>query len=158
MKGIPAYSLLVKVFSGCVPVRCVETTLEKCIYSMVVFGSHKRWDRWHSPSPNWQYIPLIYHLYIAFWGAPYATDPTFYGNQKQPLIYRWMKTTNDQVARFVSTNSTLRICQNVARYFPSLNGGPLKAIPLLRIYIYVMFSSLGAKMFVRYELPLMIQS
>ena len=22
--------------------------------------------RWHSPSPNWQYIPLIYHLYIAF--------------------------------------------------------------------------------------------
>ena len=25
--------------------------------------------RWHSPSPNWQYIPLIYHLYIAFWGV-----------------------------------------------------------------------------------------
>ena len=29
MKGILAYSLLVKVFSGCVPVQCVETTLEK---------------------------------------------------------------------------------------------------------------------------------
>ena len=34
---------------------------------MVVSGSPKRWDRWHSPSPNWQNIPLIYHLYIAFW-------------------------------------------------------------------------------------------
>ena len=32
--------------------------------SMVVSGSPKRWDRWHSPSPNWQYIlPLIYHLH-----------------------------------------------------------------------------------------------
>ena len=28
MKGIPTYSLLVKVFSGCVPVRCVEASLE----------------------------------------------------------------------------------------------------------------------------------
>ena len=32
--------------------------------SMVVSGSPKRWDRWHSPSPNWQvchttYIPGI---------------------------------------------------------------------------------------------------
>ena len=35
---------------------------------MVVSGSRKRWDRWHSPSPNWQYIPLIYHLYT-FWGV-----------------------------------------------------------------------------------------
>ena len=32
-------------------------------------GSPKRWDRWRSPSPNWQYIPLLYHLYIAFWGV-----------------------------------------------------------------------------------------
>ena len=24
------------------------------------FGSRKRWDRWHSPSPNWQ---VFYHLY-----------------------------------------------------------------------------------------------
>ena len=31
--------------------------------------------RWHSPSPNWQYIPLIYHLYIYILpsGALYAT-------------------------------------------------------------------------------------
>ena len=48
---------------------------------MVVFGSRKRWDRWHSPYPNWQ---LIYHLTPS--GGLYATDPTFYGNQKQPLI------------------------------------------------------------------------
>ena len=39
------------------------------LHSMVVSGSPKRWDRWHSPSPNCQYIPLIYHLYIAFWGV-----------------------------------------------------------------------------------------
>ena len=38
-------------------------------HSMVVSGSPKRWAWWHSPSPNWQYIPLIYHLYIAFWGV-----------------------------------------------------------------------------------------
>ena len=43
--------------------------------------------RWHSPSPNWQeihttYIPLIV---LAEPGGLYATDPTFYGNQKQPL-------------------------------------------------------------------------
>ena len=30
--------------------------------SMVVSGSPKRWDRWHFWSPNWEYIPLIYHL------------------------------------------------------------------------------------------------
>ncbi len=39
--------------------------------SMVVSGSPKRWDRWHSPSPNWQ---EQYHLYttekvLAFWGV-----------------------------------------------------------------------------------------
>ncbi len=33
-----------------------------CNVSTVVSGSPKRWDLWHSPSPNWQYIPLIYHL------------------------------------------------------------------------------------------------
>ena len=40
-------------------------------------GTYNQWlflvplkgGRWHSPSPNWQYIPLIYHLYIAFWGV-----------------------------------------------------------------------------------------
>ena len=33
------------------------------VSSMVVFGSHKRWDRWHSPSPNWQ---EKYHLYTTY--------------------------------------------------------------------------------------------
>ena len=28
--------------------------------------------RWHI-IPNWQHIPLIYRLYIAFWGDMYAT-------------------------------------------------------------------------------------
>ena len=27
----------------------------------------------------------LYTTYIAFWGVKNATDPTFYGNQKQPL-------------------------------------------------------------------------
>ena len=31
--------------------------------SMVVSGSPKRWDRWHSPSPNWQ---VFYHLYTTY--------------------------------------------------------------------------------------------
>ena len=31
--------------------------------SMVVSGSPKRWDRWHSPSPNWQ---EKYHLYTPY--------------------------------------------------------------------------------------------
>ena len=31
--------------------------------SMVVSGSpKKRWDRWYTISPTWQYIPLIYHI------------------------------------------------------------------------------------------------
>ena len=43
--------------------------------------------RWHSPSPNWQ---EKYHLYTTYspcrtWGVKNATDPTCYGNQKQPL-------------------------------------------------------------------------
>ena len=33
MKGFPENSLLVKVFSGCVPVRCVETTLEGSVFA-----------------------------------------------------------------------------------------------------------------------------
>ena len=42
---------------------------------MVVSGSPKRWDRWHSPSPfvgskNTTYIPLIV---LAFWGVKNAT-------------------------------------------------------------------------------------
>ena len=38
-----------RVFNGCEP------------------GSPKRWDRWHSPSPNWQYIPLIVLAFV--WGV-----------------------------------------------------------------------------------------
>ena len=36
---------------------------------MVVFGFRKRWAWWHSPSPNWQYIPQ----YILPSGGLYAT-------------------------------------------------------------------------------------
>lgn len=32
MKEFPAYSLLGQVFPGCVPVQCVETTLDRYIY------------------------------------------------------------------------------------------------------------------------------
>ena len=31
--------------------------------SMVVSGSPKRWDRWHSPSPNWQEKNHLYTTY-----------------------------------------------------------------------------------------------
>ena len=51
--------------------------IASCKRSMVVSGSPNRWDRWHSPSPNWQYIPLIYHLYTTYnilpFGGLYAT-------------------------------------------------------------------------------------
>ena len=73
------------------------------IYPEHVSSSFYQWlflvpltgGRWHSPSPNWQYIPLIYHLYIAFLGG-HMLPTTFYGNQKQPLIlchfmdFRWL--------------------------------------------------------------------
>ncbi len=52
------------------------------VWSMVVLGFRKRWDRWHiipQLAVYTTYIPLIV---LAFWGAPYATDPTFHGNQK----------------------------------------------------------------------------
>ena len=36
--------------------------------------------RWHSPSPNWQYIPLTYHLYcLAFWEVILCYLPPFRG-------------------------------------------------------------------------------
>ncbi len=44
---------------------------------MVVFG---RWDIIPQLAGN---IPLIVLAFV--WGL-YATDPTFYGNQKQPLV------------------------------------------------------------------------
>ncbi len=45
-----------------------------CLVSMVVvfgsrtrWGSRKRWDRWHIIPQLAGKMPLIYHLYIAFW-------------------------------------------------------------------------------------------
>ena len=43
------------------------------IYSMLVFGSRKRWDRWHSPSPNWQEKCHLYTTYILPSEGLYAT-------------------------------------------------------------------------------------
>ena len=48
--------------------------------SMVVSGSHKRWDRWHIIPQLAGKIPLIYFLL-----AGYMPPTTSYGNQKQPL-------------------------------------------------------------------------
>ena len=62
---------------------------------MVVSGSPKRWDRWHSPSPNWQHIPLgsIYHLY-----TPETTiDQTggeIHGDESHGPRIRFKKSTN----------------------------------------------------------------
>ncbi len=39
--------------------------------SMVVSGSPKRWDRWHSPSPNWQEKCHLYTTYILPSGGLY---------------------------------------------------------------------------------------
>ena len=41
--------------------------------SMVVSGSRKRWDRWHSPSPNWQEKYHLYTTYILPSEGLYAT-------------------------------------------------------------------------------------
>ena len=57
------------------------------IQSMVVlgvFGSRKRWDRWHI-IPKLAVYTVCIPLILPSAGL-YATDPTFYGNQKQPLI------------------------------------------------------------------------
>ena len=57
---------------------------------MVVFGSRKRWDRWHSPSPNWQeknttYIPLIV---LAVWGVICAMVKSRYIGDGHPTFNR----------------------------------------------------------------------
>ena len=41
--------------------------------SVAVSGSPKRWDRWHSPSPNWQEKYHLYTTYILPSGGLYAT-------------------------------------------------------------------------------------
>ena len=61
----------------------------KAVKEMEFPGSLNRWDRWHViphlARTKPQKKPLIHiYIYIAFWGFN-ATDPTFYGNQKQPL-------------------------------------------------------------------------
>ena len=58
---------------------------------MVVSGSPKRWDRWHSPSPNWQvchttYIPLIV---LAEPGGLYATYHLL-GEPFQQPFQKWL--------------------------------------------------------------------
>ena len=49
-------------------------------------GSRKRWDRWHSPSPNWQEKYHLYTTYSSCLLGGYMLPTIFYGNQKQPLI------------------------------------------------------------------------
>ena len=63
-----------------------------CNVSMVVSGSPKRWDWWHSPSPNWQYIPLIV---LASWGV-ICYLPPFRGTKNHDWMFgnwliRWFR-------------------------------------------------------------------
>ena len=67
--------------------KCGSGILGERIFSMVVSGSPKRWDRWHSPSPNWQEKYHLYTTYIYCLLGGYMLPTTFYGNQKQPLIF-----------------------------------------------------------------------
>ncbi len=60
MKGIPAYSLLVKVFSGCVPVRCVETTLDISYQRSLAGISKGRWP-WVQYNYWWQIWCTIWY-------------------------------------------------------------------------------------------------
>ena len=74
------------------------------MYSMVVSGSPKRWDRWHSPSPNWQekYHLYIYHLYIAFWGV-ICYLPPFRGTRNNHwcmISLRSLHLYSDQILRY----------------------------------------------------------
>ena len=60
--------------------------------SMVGFGSLNGWvgDIW---SPNWQYIPLIYHLYITNW-VIICYLPTTYLSGNQEILH-WAFFTSD---------------------------------------------------------------
>ena len=90
--------------------------LKAYLYSMVVFGSRKRWDRWHiipQLAVYTTYIPLIYCLL-----GCYMLRTTFYGNQKQPLIYSPSLFPNQQVGpsphldfmKFWNGNKDLHFC------------------------------------------------
>ena len=76
------------------------------------------------PSPNWQEkIPLIYHLYILPSGGLYATDPTFYGNQKQPLSQiKPLSGWDWEVRNFRSQGPRDLGCAVV--YLQNVQGGP----------------------------------
>ena len=58
---------------------CFMFPNQKTHVSMVVSGSPERWDRWHSPSPNWQEKCHLYTTYSPCLrlGVKNATDPTF---------------------------------------------------------------------------------
>ena len=70
------------------PKRCGETQIPNIIkknnggqFKVVVFGASKGWYWWHI-------VPqlAVYTTYSpCLLGGLYATDPTFYGNQKQPF-------------------------------------------------------------------------
>ena len=47
------------------------------VLSMVVSGSLKRWDRWHSPSPNWQEKCHLYTTYSPCLLGGYIIPTTF---------------------------------------------------------------------------------
>ena len=59
--------------------RCEIAVSFRCrvihqLKSMVVSGSPKRWDRWHSPSPNWQ---EKYHLYTTYMYIAFVLDEAY---------------------------------------------------------------------------------
>ena len=54
--------------------------------SMVVFGSHKRWDRWHFWSPNWQEKCHLYTTYSpCLLGGYIIPSPPITRTFKNPL-------------------------------------------------------------------------
>ncbi len=67
---------------------------------MVVSGSPKRWDRWHSPSPNWQF--LFFHLfatYILPSGGLYATYHLL--GEPETTIETWESKFENEAVRYV---------------------------------------------------------
>ena len=57
-----------------------ETMLYQWLFLVPIKGG-----RWHI-IPNWQYIPIIYHLYIAFWGV-ICYLPPFRGTRNNHWLY-----------------------------------------------------------------------
>ena len=69
-------------------------------FSMVVSGSPNRWDRWHSPSPNWQEKYHLCTTYSPCLLGDCMLPTTFYGNQKQPLIFGGKSSYDDRYPKF----------------------------------------------------------